>query len=181
MTTVDEAPAPTQSPAASSAGGGSAASPGSTLLYGLAMRFKVTIKGSQDSAIDNLGMWSSCDGLKVSFGVSVVKSGGEYAYEQVLPEAIKYQNVTLKRGMLAKDSQNLQAWLSTVAKGWQDSSYQGATVGITLYDATRHPVVTWSLLNAYPVAWTGPSMNAAENKVAIESLEFVHQGFLRSG
>lgn len=159
---------------------GSAASPGSSLLYGLAMRFKVTIKNSQLAAVDDLGMWSSCEGLKVSFGTSVVKSGGEYGYEQVLPEAVKYQNVTLRRGMLAKDSGSLQAWLAKVANEWQDSSFQGASVGITLYDATRHAVATWTLLNAYPVSWTGPSLSAADNKVAIESLEFVHQGFLRS-
>jgi phage tail-like protein len=94
---------------------------------------------------------------------------------------VKHQNVTLRRGMIAQDSQKVQTWLAQVAKQWQQASYQGVKLSITLYDAAAKPVITWTLDNAYPVAWSGPALSAADNKVAVESLEFVHHGFLAKG
>ena len=37
-------------------------------------------------------------------------------------------------------------------------------------------VRTWVFMNAYPVKWTGPNLNANSNTVASESLEIVHNG-----
>ena len=37
-------------------------------------------------------------------------------------------------------------------------------------------VRSWVFMNAYPVKWTGPNLNANSNSVAVEQLEIVHNG-----
>lgn len=41
---------------------------------------------------------------------------------------------------------------------------------ITLLDEERQPVQSWKLLNARPVKYTGPTLNAATAEPAIEEL-----------
>lgn len=154
-------------------------SPGKWPTYGLAMRFKVTIKDSGTSGISDLGMWSACRGLKVQFATTTIKVGGIYEYEEFLPDQIKFSNVTLERGVLKKDSKNVQKWLKDVAKHWRDGDYKLADITIKLYDATDDDgAIEWKLKDAFPVSWTGPSMAASENKIAMETLELAHRGFL---
>jgi phage tail-like protein len=43
-------------------------------------------------------------------------------------------------------------------------------------DAKGEEVRRWTFDGAYPIKWTGPSLNANENTVAIETLELAHEG-----
>ena len=51
-----------------------------TTQFGLTMRFDVTVEG-----ID-LGAWSSCDGLKVDFGLKEIRVGGNNDCRVYLPD-----------------------------------------------------------------------------------------------
>jgi len=42
-------------------------------------------------------------------------------------------------------------------------------------------VARWSLLDVVPVRWQGPSLSPENAKVATETLEIAHHGFLDSG
>ena len=42
-------------------------------------------------------------------------------------------------------------------------------------------VCHWSLVDVYPVKWTGPTLDAGGNQVAVETLELAHGGFLKAG
>jgi hypothetical protein len=48
---------------------------------------------------------------------------------------------------------------------------------ITLYDSNDDPVLRWELIGVHPAAWKGPDLDATSSKVAIETLELVHEGF----
>ena len=37
-------------------------------------------------------------------------------------------------------------------------------------------VRSWSFIDAFPIKWTGPNLNAGSNQVATETLEIVHAG-----
>ena len=39
-------------------------------------------------------------------------------------------------------------------------------------------VMKYHLMNAYPVKWTGPELKANAGAVAVESLEFAHEGLV---
>jgi phage tail-like protein len=40
-------------------------------------------------------------------------------------------------------------------------------------------VLEFQVLKAFPIKWIGPELNAAQNNLAVESLEFAHQGLER--
>jgi phage tail-like protein len=50
-------------------------------------------------------------------------------------------------------------------------------VMVVMYDVNRTPIVSWGFRDAYPIKWSGPSLKADNNTIAIEEIEFVHQGF----
>jgi phage tail-like protein len=39
-------------------------------------------------------------------------------------------------------------------------------------------IASWGLLDVVPVRWTGPSLNADSPKVATETIEIAHHGFV---
>jgi phage tail-like protein len=157
----------------------SGTSPGDYVRYGLAMRFAVQIKGQVD-----LGRWSSCNGLTVSFQPDVAKAGGEYDSPLYFPGDVSYGDVTLERAMEHTDSDKVLRWLRTVVDKWinwdgSDPVYQGESVVITLYDSQgAKPVTKWELLNAIPKSWSGPNLSGRTSEVAIERLVLMHKGFL---
>ncbi|MEP7111669.1 MAG: phage tail protein [Ilumatobacteraceae bacterium] len=135
--------------------------------YGLVMRFDVIVDG-----ID-LGAWSSCDGLKVDFGLKEIKVGGTNNYKVYLPDRVNYPHLVLKRAMTAKDSGKVMSWLRSMV-----DATDGGTATITLRDSHNQTVSEWTFANARPAVWKGPTLTATGKEVATEMLELVHEGFL---
>lgn len=135
--------------------------------YGLVMRFDVVVDG-----ID-LGAWSSCDGLKVDFGLKEIKVGGTNDYKVYLPDRVFYPRLVLKRAMNASDSGKVMSWLRSMV-----DATDGGTATITLRDSHNQTVSEWTFANARPSLWKGPTLSATGKEVATEMLELVHEGFL---
>lgn len=135
--------------------------------YGLVMRFDVVVDG-----ID-LGAWSSCDGLKVDFGLKEIKVGGTNDYKVYLPDRVNYPHLVLKRAMTAKDSGKVMTWLRSMV-----DATEGGTATITLRDSHNQTVSEWTFVNSRPASWKGPTLTATGKEVATEILELVHEGFL---
>ena len=51
---------------------------------------------------------------------------------------------------------------------------------IQLLNEHRQPVATWQLKNAWPIKLSGPGLNATQNEVAIEEIEFAHAGIAQT-
>jgi phage tail-like protein len=51
-------------------------------------------------------------------------------------------------------------------------------VQISVLDPAGEAVASWVLGGAYPVRWTGPSLDVDSNQWATETLEISHNGFL---
>lgn len=49
-----------------------------------------------------------------------------------------------------------------------------------MLDRGGQEVARWNFVNAWPMKWTGPSFNAKNNDVAIETLELAHEGIERA-
>lgn len=141
--------------------------------YGLGFRFTVAVEKL------DLGQWQTCSGLKVEFKAIDVKKGGEYLAMDWLPDRVVYPKVVLKRATNADSSAKVQQWLDSTARAWLlgDKKSAASNVTITLFDSNNNKVLTWSLAQARPVAWSGPDLDAMSSKLAIETLELVHQGF----
>ncbi len=146
-------------------------------MLGMAMRFRVVVDGVRD-----LGHWSSCRGLSVSFEHEEIECGGNYENVVILPKRMKYGTITLQRAVKSGDTQMLEGWLRQVRDDWYgyefgQAEYSGATAEIILMDAHNNRVHSWSLRGVFPRNWKGPDLDADTNKVALETLELAHQGF----
>lgn len=144
---------------------------------GLSMRFTVKV-----DTLD-LGSWSSCRGLDVTFKSERIREGGSYQYQTILPEYVEYSMITLQRAMSSTESQKVQSWLQDISQKWigglgdfQDNP--GSPASITLLDASNKEVITWHLRRVFPYQWKGPDLDSQKSAVAIETLQLVHEGFL---
>jgi phage tail-like protein len=82
-----------------------------------------------------------------------------------LPGRTSVSNAVLKRGITSDLS--LYQWFRAVSLG----DLQRRNALIVLLDASRQDVRRWLLRDAWPVKYEGPTLQAAANEVAIETLE----------
>jgi phage tail-like protein len=145
--------------------------------YGMAYKFLVTVDGLKG---ESLGHWSSCKGLKMEFNPVAVKFGGDFRSTGWLPGPVTYAKVTLQRAVEPEASKAVQAWLKQMTRDWVDpgvAAKDAGVVTIKLFSPNNEPVLTWHLVNARPSSWTGPDLDATSGKIALETLELVHEGF----
>ncbi|HEY0637162.1 MAG TPA: phage tail protein [Pseudonocardiaceae bacterium] len=124
---------------------------------------------------ESLGSFSSCDGLGCEFVMEQREEGGNNGMVWQLPTRIKYSNVKLSRP-ITRDSAMVVKWLSGMAGGVRrrTATIEARTLGGTV-------IARWSLVDVVPVRWTGPQLSADSPKVATETLELAHHGFLGGG
>ena len=128
--------------------------------------FTVTVDG------ENLGYFSTCEGLGVELVMEQREEGGTNGFVWQLPSRLKYTNVKLSRAV-GKDSGLVTDWLIGFA-----NAVSRKTACISARAADGHVVASWNLDGVIPVRWTGPSLNLDSPKVAMETLELAHHGFL---
>jgi phage tail-like protein len=102
-----------------------------------------------------------------------IQEGGQNTYIHKLPVRVSVGPATLRHG-ISRDL-TLLNWYLQVLKGDLKNAYRQVTV--VMYDVKRTPLVTWDFMKAIPVKWSGPTLKADDNSVAIEEIEFIHQGF----
>jgi len=141
--------------------------------YG-AFNYIVNLGGTQGDGSTGtiIGGFSDVSGLGVDVSYSEYRNGNEkFNTARKIPNTHKLDDVTLKRGLVGSD--DLFAWLKTVRDGTADPRQ----VTITLLDEARQPVASWSLRNAQPKKWVGPTLAAkGGGEVAMEEMHFVHEG-----
>jgi phage tail-like protein len=128
--------------------------------------------------IDNVqaGGFSECSGLQTEVKTFDYKEGGRNNTTLKFPEHASYGNVTLKRGVTVSDE--LLNWQLDAAAGRFKRTEEGIDFAIVLRDEAGDPVKQWNLIRAFPIKWTGPDLKAGGGEIAIESLEFAHEGIL---
>ncbi len=131
--------------------------------------FTVTVDG------ENLGYFSSCEGLGAEVVMEQREEGGNNAFIWQLPSRIKYTTVKLARAV-GRDSYKITEWLIGFA-----TEVTRKTACITAMTGDRQVVASWNLDGVMPVRWSGPSLNLDSPKVAMETLELAHHGFLPKG
>ena len=120
--------------------------------------------------------FSDCSGIEMATDVFEYQEGGLNEYSHKLPGRVKLSNVTLKRGFAT--SNELYNWYFEMEQDLlTGNSITLRQVAITLYStATQEETMRWTLNDAFPVKWVGPTFKTGEAAVAIESLEFAHHG-----
>src|SRR6476661_519115 len=120
-----------------------------------AFNYIVSLGGTQgDGSLGTvIGGFSDVSGLGVDVSYSEYRNGNEkFNTVRKIPNTHKLDDVTVKRGLVGSD--DLFAWLKTVRDGTADPRQ----VTITLLDEARPSVATWTLRNAQPKKWSGPTL-----------------------
>ena len=121
---------------------------------------------------DDLGYFISCEGLGVEVVLEQREEGGMNSQVWQLPTRLKYTNVKLSRP-LGPDTTKIIEWFASMTTG-----VKRRTATIVARNAKNEAVATWNLSGVVPVRWTGPSLNVESPKVATETIEIAHHGFL---
>lgn len=142
-------------------------------------KFRVEVSGGPVTDNTLLGQFSEVSGFDVSYDPIQYRAGDSAVYTtEKFPGLAKYGNITLKRGVLAKNNA-LYDWINANVTG----TYAKATkVVITLEDpAVGGSAVAWELSNVWPTKYTGPSLKGDASELAMETLELAHEGCKRVG
>jgi phage tail-like protein len=116
------------------------------------------------------GGFSECSGLEGTLQVEEYSEGGENGYIHKFPTRMTYSNIILRRGITF--AEDLWNWHYDYVSG-KGKRRDGL---IVLQNDLHIPAKVWVFRRGLPLKWTGPSLNAAQNAVAIEAMEIVHEG-----
>lgn len=102
------------------------------------------------------------------------RAGNGKAFSTVkMPGLRKPSNVTCKKLLMAGDH-GFWDWFSEINM----NTIRRRAVKIELLDEIGAAAMTWTLSNAWPTKVTGADLKSAGNAVAIEAIEFVHEGIV---
>lgn len=123
--------------------------------------FAVEIEG------DVIGDISEVDVPEARIEFANYREGGLNQADWVrrLPGRVDYGSLVLRRGFTADHT--FFQWWRRVAEGNLDRR----NITVTLRDQRGRDVARWAFYNALPAKYTGPSLRARGNDVAMESLE----------
>jgi phage tail-like protein len=135
-----------------------------------AFNFQVVINGVSDDGQAVRGSFTEVSGLEVEIAPIEYRNGSEDITVRKIPGLKKFTNITLKRGVVGDLA--LWNWIKSVLEG----RVQRADGSIMLLDENGQEVMRWNFRRAWPCKWSGPSLNAKTNEIAIETLEICHEG-----
>jgi phage tail-like protein len=146
-----------------------------------AFYFSVSVLGSATPVADLTQIDASFQevtGIKAEFDIEEVSEGGENRFVHHLPRAAKYSNLVLKRGAVSIDS-FLAQWVGQTIGARLALPIIPQNLLVTLLKADGTPTIAWLFVNAYPVRWEMSAMDAQQNQILSETLEFSYNYFER--
>lgn len=114
--------------------------------------------------------FSECSGLEMTMTPEEYKQGGQNNTVLKFPSRVTWSNLKLRRGIAV--SNDLWEWFYSFVEG-HGKRRDGI---ISLRNDQQEPVRVWKFVRGLPIKYTGPSMNAGQNQVAIEEIEIAHEG-----
>jgi len=113
--------------------------------------------------------FSEISGLNAEVTIAEYRAGNaKVNYANKIPGIHKAGDVTLKRGVIGE--QNLYEWLQQCREGKYPEAKRNLVINL-LSEDREGPVVSWKLIGAMPIKWTGPTLTAkGGGDVAIEEL-----------
>ena len=116
--------------------------------------------------------FSEVSGLNVETEVIEYRDGKMPEYSKIkMPGMQKNGNITFKRGVFKGDNE-FYDWWNTVKL----NKIERRDLTIKLLNEEHAPVMTWKVINAWPVKVQSTDLKADGNEVAIETLEIAHEG-----
>ena len=114
-----------------------------------------------------------CSGIKTSTTVFELEEGGMNHRVHKLPGQSRWENIVLRYGVSGDTT--LMEWRDEVL---QDEFGEGCrrNGSIVVKNNQMEEVRRYNFLDAWPVAWEGPSLSSGGAEVAVEMVEIAHHG-----
>jgi len=125
-----------------------------------AFRYKATIGGDEVN-------FSEISGLDLEYESTEYKEATSEGIKTI--QVVGQRNtptVTLKRGLFEK-SLELYDWFNSM----HTDDFTKKDVIISLLNNTNEAIMTWTLANAFPTKFEGPSLDATSNDISFQSIE----------
>lgn len=139
-------------------------------------RFALSIEGHP--LLDNplFGGFTEASGLEATVKYETVQEGGHNGSAIYLPQTTSYTTLKLSRGIMSPE---LFDW---VLEYRDTGKVSKKNITVSLLGRSGNPLVPvreWHFDNAYPIKWTGPTLKSDTAAIAMETVEFVHEGIRR--
>lgn len=124
------------------------------------------------------GYFTECSGIGSEHEVIEHKVVDEKGREVImkLPGRLKWENITLKRGIT--NNMDIWDWRDEVVRGKVDDARRNGS--IIMFDQSLKEVARWNFERAWPIKVSGPAVKADSNEFAIEELVITHEYLYRA-
>jgi phage tail-like protein len=129
-----------------------------------AYNFQVIVTNVSDDGVAVSGSFSEVSGLEVTQDPILYRNGSEDIRQRKVPGLKKFTDITLKRGITGHVG--FWNWVVEALNG----QVRRTSGSILLLDENRNEVMRWNFDRAWPCKFTGPTLNAGNNEIAIETL-----------
>ncbi|MCB0575935.1 MAG: phage tail protein [Saprospiraceae bacterium] len=122
-------------------------------------------------------------GLSWEMEVEDLPAGGVNEYSIRLPRKLRYPNLMLKRAMYSDPA--LVRWMEASAGAYfvnptgRKGSEEHTDILISLLNHEYEILVSWQVLQAFPLKWNLSPFNAMDSKLIMETFEFGYKSFKR--
>lgn len=123
------------------------------------------------------GYFTECSGLGSEHEViehKIVDDRGKEVMQKI-PGRLKWENVTLKRGIT--DNMDIWDWRKLVEDGDVESARSNGS--IVMFDQHLDERARWNFENGWPIKVSGPQVKSDSNEIGIEELSIAHEGLWR--
>jgi phage tail-like protein len=136
----------------------------------LGFRFRVDFLGGREGQKPLDIRFQSVSGISAEVETTHFHEGGEILSSLLLPDRIKHENLTLKRGLVVD---------SRLSDQFDDAmslfKFAPSNVLVTLLGESQDRIAAWLFMKAYPVKWTVSDLDASsEPSIVIETLELAY-------
>jgi len=133
--------------------------------------YKVEVAGVAIAFTEVSGLTIEFD--TTTYNESLTVSGISGSRRLLMPAQTKPVNVTLKKGVVVATSvATLYKWISKITI----NQVEKKDVYVRLYDEKGSAVISWKVINAFPIKLDAPTFDAKSNDAAIESLTLMADG-----
>jgi phage tail-like protein len=132
--------------------------------------FLMTLETVSPEGTAPAASFSEISGIELEMTPIEYRNGSEGPTVRKMRGLVKYTNLTCKRGVTG--DLLFWKWVQAGMRG-EDNRVNGK---IELRDEAQSPVMRWRFTRAWPCKFTGPSLNATGNEIAIDTMEICHEG-----
>jgi len=126
--------------------------------------FQVIVTNVSNDPVAVKGAFTEASGLELEIPPIEYRTGAEEITVRKIPGLKKFTNITLKRGITG--DVDFWKWIVEALNG----KVRRTAGSIVLLDENRNEAMRWNFSRGWPTKYTGPTLSATKNEIAMETL-----------